>query len=98
HVLPVQKILYVLALVLMVLAILTRSERDPRRGLWVGLCALVVGNALVCGLLSDPSSRYQFRVAWLPVFFLPHVLFHLLGHLPRLSRDRLILTPRRNPL
>lgn len=35
----------------------------------IGLIFLVlVGNAIVCGALSNPNHRYQGRIAWLPLF------------------------------
>lgn len=31
---------------------------------------VLVGNAIVCGALSNPNHRYQGRIAWLPLFVL----------------------------
>lgn len=47
--------------------------RWRRRGEWRlwGLCMVVLlallGNAFVCGALSNPNHRYQSRIAWLPI-------------------------------
>jgi hypothetical protein len=43
-----------------------RMDGDWRR-LMIFLVAGVVGNAAVCGVLSEPASRYQARVMWLVV-------------------------------
>jgi lipoprotein signal peptidase len=32
--------------------------------------AALLGNALICGALSNPHDRYQSRLVWLPVFAL----------------------------
>ena len=54
------------AAILAALAWLTlRAKWDTRL---VGLLALIVVNAVVCGVLSIPDDRYQSRVAWLLVF------------------------------
>ncbi len=60
---PVQAILQIL-LIAMVVVTLRRGDRMSTM-----LAALVVvallGNAFVCGALSNPNDRYQNRIVWL---------------------------------
>lgn len=52
---------------------LTLMARWRKRGEWrlLGLGSVValalLGNAFVCGALSNPNHRYQSRIAWLPI-------------------------------
>lgn len=41
-------------------------RRDwPRAGLHGFIIAMLAGNAMICGILSNPTDRYQARVVWL---------------------------------
>ena len=43
-------------------------RRDPDAVLFLGILALaLLGNAFVCGALSNPNDRYQSRIAWLAI-------------------------------
>jgi hypothetical protein len=44
------------------------QRRDPDAVLFMGILTLaLLGNAFVCGALSNPNDRYQSRIAWLAV-------------------------------
>ena len=43
-------------------------RRDPDAVLFMGILTLaLLGNAFVCGALSNPNDRYQSRIAWLAI-------------------------------
>ncbi len=46
------------------------ARRQDRRGVGLALVVTlaILGNAFICGALSNPNNRYQSRVAWLGVF------------------------------
>ncbi len=53
------------------LAVLWLAWRRRERltfGLAVGLVLAFLGNAFICGALSNPNDRYQARIVWLAVF------------------------------
>lgn len=62
------------ALSLIVLALFTASllgARDWESAIWpVLLFVALIGNAFICGALSNPHDRYQSRLMWLPAFTL----------------------------
>ena len=60
----------VLALLLTLAAFLQASRSGDRRMLALTLFVLLalVGNAVICGALSNPNDRYQSRLVWLAVF------------------------------
>ena len=46
-------------------------ERRWNSAIFLGFVgAALLGNAIICGTLSDPHNRYQSRIVWLPVFAL----------------------------
>jgi hypothetical protein len=50
------------------LLFLAWRRRDPDAVLLMGITTLAfLGNAFVCGALSNPNDRYQSRIAWLAV-------------------------------
>ena len=56
-------------LFLPVLALLAWRRGDKRELGWMALViAALLGNAIVCGVLSNPNHRYESRVVWLAVF------------------------------
>jgi len=58
---------------LMLAAIALWSALAGRADIFVlsaGFLTLIVANAAVCGILSNPHDRYQARIAWLAVFAL----------------------------
>jgi len=45
--------------------------RDMKTAVFLGLIlASLIGNAVICGVLSTPHDRYQSRLMWLPAFAL----------------------------
>jgi hypothetical protein len=70
---------------LVIATLLVTARVDPRRWLplllFVFVCFLI--NALVCGLLSGNSQRYQSRVTWL----IPAIAMFMIGHWRRTVRS-----------
>ncbi|HTK79589.1 MAG TPA: hypothetical protein VL286_04035 [Rhizomicrobium sp.] len=56
-------------LIAMLALALKRGESRPAVVLGFVLAALI-GNAIICGVLSNPHARYQSRMIWVPVFAL----------------------------
>ncbi len=54
--------------VLGLLVIAWRRRDRISAGLLVTVVVAVLGNAFVCGALSNPHDRYQNRIIWLPLF------------------------------
>jgi cytochrome c biogenesis factor len=51
-----------------VLLVIAWRRRDPDAVLLLGILTLaLLGNAFVCGALSNPNDRYQSRIAWLAI-------------------------------
>jgi hypothetical protein len=47
------------------------GARDWEKAAWpVFLLLALLGNAFICGALSNPHDRYQSRMMWLPTFAL----------------------------
>jgi hypothetical protein len=51
-----------------ILLVIAWRRRDPDAVLLLGIFTLaLLGNAFVCGALSNPNDRYQSRIAWLAI-------------------------------
>jgi hypothetical protein len=61
--------LAMLALPLLALACWRRRRLREMAGL-VLIGAALIGNAVICGVLSNPNGRYESRIVWLAVFAL----------------------------
>lgn len=65
--------LHVPIVLVSIAAVLVLMGRWRRRGEWrlwgfsVVVLLALLGNAVVCGALSNPNHRYQSRLAWLPI-------------------------------
>ncbi|WP_096700390.1 hypothetical protein [Magnetospirillum sp. 15-1] len=53
---------------LVLLAVAWRRRDRTTTGLAIVVVAAIIGNAIVCGALSNPHDRYQNRVVWLALF------------------------------
>ena len=62
----------------------------PRRQ-WIYVLSIATGgilfNAAICGALSEPTQRYQTRVAWIPIFVITLALASLLASRLSLKDD-----------
>lgn len=56
-----------LAGTVVMLAVWARRRQSREFGLALVVLVAILGNAFVCGALSNPNHRYQSRIAWLPV-------------------------------
>lgn len=63
---PINQAAEVVTLVL--LAVAWRRRDRTTTGLAIIVTAAIIGNAIVCGALSNPHDRYQNRVVWLALF------------------------------
>lgn len=51
--------------------LLTVRQRDAKASVLLGfLLIALIGNAVVCGVFSNPHARYQSRLIWVPAFAL----------------------------
>jgi hypothetical protein len=51
--------------------VLTVKRRDARASVLLGFVLVgLMGNAVVCGVFSNPHARYQSRLIWVPAFAL----------------------------
>lgn len=66
-------------------AAVRKRQWDDRAFLPVFLLLALVGNAFICGVLSNPQDRYQSRLIWAAVFAVPL----LIARRPRSVRPRL---------
>ncbi|MBI3443906.1 MAG: hypothetical protein HY055_00685 [Magnetospirillum sp.] len=53
---------------LLLLVVAWRRRDRTTTGLAIVVVAAIIGNAIVCGALSNPHDRYQNRVVWLALF------------------------------
>jgi hypothetical protein len=88
---PVGWLVLVLLTVSLVLA-LRRDERKAATILGFVFVALV-GNAIICGVFSNPHARYQSRLIWVPAFALALLAADRRDLLQRASDPRASLAP-----
>jgi hypothetical protein len=51
-----------------ILMVIAWRRKDPDAALLMGILTLaLLGNAFICGALSNPNDRYQSRIAWLAI-------------------------------
>lgn len=68
---------------LMAMLGLAVQQRDAKSTVLLGfVLAALLGNAVICGVLSNPHARYQSRLIWVPAFALV-----LLGSEKRLTKS-----------
>lgn len=79
------------ALAMMPFIIFLQFQRKQMRVGLFGLTLLVaiLGNAAICGILSNPTDRYQARVAWLPIAYLFISAVNFIGANPQTRLSRL---------
>ena len=63
---PINQAAELITLVLLVVA--WRRRDRTTTGLAILVTAAILGNAFICGSLSNPHDRYQNRVVWLALF------------------------------